>query len=161
MSFQFGLYGLEDTKSLACYIASIVDIGNVVLLKGQLGSGKTAFTRFFVDSLAADAHVSSPTFSLINVYAGNGYEIWHYDLYRVKHREELYELGIDDALANSITVIEWPELIEKEISNDGIVISLANKGDSDDREASISLLGNFSKKEGEIKAFIKGSHDSR
>ena len=161
MSFQFDLRGLQDTKSLAQYIASIVGVGDVVLLKGKLGSGKTAFTRFFVDSVINNAHVSSPTFSLVNVYEGKQCEIWHYDLYRVKREEELYELGIDDALSNAITIIEWPELIEGSISNNGVMISLKSNGESDIREVSLALLGKSSNKSGDVKSFIKGLNDSR
>ena len=161
MSFQVDLRGLQDTESLAHYIASIVRVGDVVLLKGNLGSGKTAFTRFFVGSLVDDAHVSSPTFSLVNVYEGNQCEIWHYDLYRVRRREELYELGIDDALSSAITVIEWPELIEESISNDGVIVSLQSSGESDIRTANVTLLGRFSERAEEIRSFIKGLNDSR
>lgn len=161
MSFQVDLRGLQDTKSLARYIASISKVGDVLLLKGNLGSGKTAFTRFFVGSLVDDAYVSSPTFSLVNVYDGSRYEIWHYDLYRVKHREELRELGIDDALSNAITVIEWPELIEESISNDGVVVSLQSSGESDARTANLTLLGRFSERAEEVRSFIKGLNDSR
>ncbi len=161
MSFQVDLRCLQDTESLAQYIASIVKVGDVVLLKGNLGSGKTTFARFFVDSLVDNAHVSSPTFSLVNVYEGSQCEIWHYDLYRVTHREELHELGIDDALSNAIAIIEWPELIEGSISNDGVVVSLQSKGESNVREASLTLLGKFSDKAGEVNSFIKGLNDSR
>lgn len=153
MSLKIKLPNLQTTEELAKFISSIVSKGNVVLLKGQLGSGKTTFAKYFID----DSNVSSPTFGLVNVYEGKECDIWHYDLYRVNHMEEIYELGLDEALKNGITLIEWPDIIEDTISNDGVIIKLNRVRNSDVREAEIFCLGEFDRNKKVIEKFIKVS----
>lgn len=108
------LYSLDDTRALAEQLARGARVGDVFTLAGDLGAGKTAFARFFIQALCgADVEVTSPTFNLLQTYpvrlaSGKTDEIWHYDLYRVEHESALIELGLDEALQH-ITLIEWPE----------------------------------------------------
>lgn len=155
MSFLINLNNLNDTQKLAGAIASILKKGHVVLLRGELGSGKTTFTRFLIGNFIENMIVSSPTFGIVNVYEGRECELWHYDLYRVKHSEELFELGLDDAFRRAITIIEWPEIIADIISNDGIEIHMKYKDGSDNREAEITLLGELSTRTEDVKRNIE------
>jgi tRNA threonylcarbamoyladenosine biosynthesis protein TsaE len=86
----------------------------VIALHGDLGAGKTTFARGFITALAsAGEAVPSPTFTLVQTYPvridGTETDIWHFDLYRLKHAEEAYELGIEEAFDQGVSLIEWPE----------------------------------------------------
>ena len=155
MSLIVRLCSLDDTQTLAKFISSIIKKRNVILLKGELGSGKTTFAQFFIGNFVKNAVISSPTFGIVNVYNGQECELWHYDLYRVKNQGELFELGLDDALNSAITLIEWPEIIEDVISNDGIILSFC-RNDNEIREVEIVLLGGMMTKIDKIKECMEG-----
>jgi tRNA threonylcarbamoyladenosine biosynthesis protein TsaE len=99
------------TARIAAAVARAARTGDVLALAGDLGSGKTAFARGFVRALAGPAEeVPSPTFTLVQSYAaGDGRTIHHFDLYRIDDPEDAWELGIEEAFADGITLIEWPE----------------------------------------------------
>jgi tRNA threonylcarbamoyladenosine biosynthesis protein TsaE len=105
---------LADTQKLAAELASAAKAGDVFALIGTLGTGKTAFSKAFVNSLLeVETDVISPTFNLLQTYISkSGTEIWHYDLYRLKTTSEIYELAIEEAFDTAIVLIEWPEIIE-------------------------------------------------
>lgn len=99
---------------LAGRLATLSGPGDVVCLFGDLGAGKTSFARAFIRALTApDQEVPSPTFTLAQIYeAGESAEsvgLWHLDLYRLSEPEEIWELGVEDAFAEAIVLIEWPE----------------------------------------------------
>lgn len=98
------------TGALAARVAQLAVVGDVVGLSGPLGSGKTVFARAFIRARLDAAEVPSPTFTLVEVYQSlTGPAVWHFDLYRLERPEEAYELGIEEAFATGISVIEWPE----------------------------------------------------
>lgn len=98
------------TGRLAAAIAASARLGDLIALTGDLGAGKTAFARAFVRARAgADIDVPSPTFTLVQTYDLPSGPIWHVDLYRTERPEEARELGLDEALADAIVLIEWPE----------------------------------------------------
>ncbi len=106
----FQITNLQQTKQLAEAFAQLLKIGDIVALYGNLGVGKTAFTRFLVQSLCrADEEVPSPTFTLLQTYENDDFPIFHFDLYRLKQPEEVFELGIEDAFYDGVSLIEWPE----------------------------------------------------
>ena len=100
----------EETKRLAIELAGKVHKGSVLALYGNLGSGKTTFTRYFVEALGLNNRVQSPTFVVARKY---GY-VNHVDLYRLTDENEAKDIGIEEILtdSDSITLIEWPEIIE-------------------------------------------------
>ena len=109
---------LTDLSDIAKIFAKYTKNSDLLLLSGKLGSGKTEFARLIIKAKAAKENVSieevsSPTFSLIQSYDFKYCKISHIDLYRVKSELELFELGIPDIFDNQITILEWPEILEK------------------------------------------------
>jgi tRNA threonylcarbamoyladenosine biosynthesis protein TsaE len=114
---------LAATAALGRALASLLRPDDVVALKGGLGAGTTTLVRDIVAALSpAATEVPSPTFTLVQTYpvqlAGGpaetrACELWHFDLYRLDRPEQIYELGLEEALSGAIAVIEWPELIER------------------------------------------------
>lgn len=100
----------EETKKLAVELAGKIKHGAVLALYGDLGSGKTTFTRYLVSALGYSGRVQSPTFVVARKY-GN---INHVDLYRMTTKEEALDIGIEEMLSDkdSTTIIEWPEIVE-------------------------------------------------
>lgn len=89
---------------------------NILLLKGNLGAGKTTFTQFLLKNLGSTDEVSSPTYAIVNEYNSPKGKVFHFDLYRLKKIEEAYDFGIEEYLENAyLCVIEWPEIYEEEL----------------------------------------------
>ena len=111
---------------IAQYIISTIKIGDVIALRGNLGAGKTTLSKFIINILKNDQEkereeVTSPTFNLVTTYDSDKGEIWHFDLYRLENKNEVFELGIEDAFQQAITIIEWPEIIENIIPIDRLI----------------------------------------
>lgn len=101
----------EEMAELAVKIAKASKKGDIIGLKGTLGVGKTFFASAFINALSKqEIEVLSPTFNLVYNYEIDKGEIYHFDLYRIKSEEELYNIGIEDALINGISLIEWPNI---------------------------------------------------
>ena len=94
-------------------VIDLMDGVNVVLLNGELGAGKTTFSRFLIRSLIRNQKlkVLSPTFSVVNLYSSDQINIAHFDCYRITTPQELYEIGIEEFLATHICIVEWPETV--------------------------------------------------
>lgn len=102
----------NDTRLLAQKLAGIAKKGDVFALFGTLGAGKSTFSRYFIQSLIGDdKEVPSPTFTLVQTYDAPSFEIYHYDMYRLKNPEEAFELGIEESFYTGVNLIEWPEKI--------------------------------------------------
>ena len=107
---QFKVKTLSQTKHLAESFAKQLRVGDIVCLYGTLGVGKTAFTRFLVQSFCGEKEeVPSPTFTLLQTYETDDFPIFHFDLYRLKKPDEVLELGIEDAFYDGVSLIEWPD----------------------------------------------------
>lgn len=121
---QFSSRDAAATTALAERMADHLRAGDVLLLSGDLGAGKTHFARSLIQHLlAADGlseDVPSPTFTLVQTYATKVVEIWHADLYRLTDPQELWELGLDEAFETAISLIEWPERLDQDLP-DGAV----------------------------------------
>ena len=100
----------EETAIFARQLGTSLRPGDVVLLEGPIGSGKTHFTRNLIQSLMAEPEdVPSPTFTLVQAYDTPSGEIWHCDLYRLSAAEEVDELGLTEAFDTAICLVEWPD----------------------------------------------------
>lgn len=119
----------DATAALARRVADALRPGDVLCLGGDLGAGKTAFARAAIRHLSgAEVEVPSPTFTLVQTYATAAGPVWHFDLYRLSGPEEVTELGWDDALAEGITLVEWPDRLGPLLPPDRLEITLGNAG---------------------------------
>ena len=123
MNFEYILKCVEDTKNMAKDIAPFIK-NNITFLNGEIGAGKTTFTKYLVEIYGLNDEVCSPTFSLENRYNTKNGLIIHFDLYRIKNEEELDMIGFYDTLKEDATIlIEWADKfnIEKYIKNYKII----------------------------------------
>ena len=111
----------KDTKSVAKKFSKLIKKGDFILLSGNLGVGKTTFIKYIINSLQKAnkqkiSEVTSPTFTVTNEYQIKKKLIKHYDLYRIKNKKELNNLGIQENLKDQITLVEWPEIVKNSIN---------------------------------------------
>ena len=109
----------EKTRELAKNFSNYLKGGEIIFLYGEMGVGKTTFVKYLINQLLIKKNlqtteVTSPTFNLLNEYEVDNLIIKHYDLFRLKNKSEIKNLDLFDQNKNTITLIEWPELIEKE-----------------------------------------------
>ena len=107
----------ETTRELAKNFSNYLKGGEIIFLYGEIGIGKTTFVKYLINQFQVKqklqiTEVTSPTFNLLNEYETNNYVIKHYDLFRLKNKSEIKNLDLFDQNENSITLIEWPELID-------------------------------------------------
>tara|TARA_S200000501_G_C20854598_1_gene757215 strand:- start:1810 stop:2262 length:453 start_codon:yes stop_codon:yes gene_type:complete len=131
------------TEELANIILEKLKIGDVVFLYGEMGVGKTTFIRYLINGLQKKnklkiSEVTSPTFNLLNEYQINQIKINHYDLFRLKSYEEVKNLDLFQDKLNSITLIEWPQIIEKKPKN---LIELIFKYEDNHKKRSVQVKG--------------------
>ncbi len=139
----------EETARLAGALAQKLECGDVLLLSGPLGAGKTHFARALIRSLTGNSEeeVPSPTFTLVQQYErAQGPDIWHFDLYRLQNPDEVFELGIEDAFEHGISLIEWPERMEKLIPANALLLTLAFGGGEEERHIHLQGTGRWEKK---------------
>jgi len=110
---KIDLHSEQDTIDLAAYIAPVLKPSDVLCLYGDLGSGKTFFTKHIAKMLFVEEEVDSPSFVLFKEYQCAKFPLYHLDLYRLKDEGELLDLGIFDMIESGITLIEWPQLAQK------------------------------------------------
>ena len=99
----------EQTAEIARKFAQMTQKGDVFALYGTLGMGKSVFARAFIQILTKAEEVPSPTFTLVQSYEAPAFEIYHFDLYRLKSEDEVFELGFEEAIYDGVCLIEWPE----------------------------------------------------
>jgi tRNA threonylcarbamoyladenosine biosynthesis protein TsaE len=138
------------TADLAQRIAGLARAGDVLALSGGLGTGKTVFARAFIDARAGTAQeVPSPTFTLVQAYdvpgrpAGAGVTVYHFDLFRIDDPAEVRELGMDDAFAEGISLIEWPERLNGALPDDRLEITFIQGPTPDSRVARLLPRGSW------------------
>lgn len=111
----FTLNGIQDWQDVVQKIMPLEH--HVLLLKGNLGAGKTTFTQYLLRELGCTEDVNSPTYSLVNEYLIPNGKVFHFDLYRLKDISEVYDMGMDEYLdSGQLCIIEWPEIYEQEIA---------------------------------------------
>ena len=133
----------NNTEELANKILKKIKIGDVVFLYGEMGVGKTTFIRYLINGFQKKnklelSEVTSPTFNILNEYQINQIKINHYDLFRLKSSEELKNLCLFEDKQNSITLIEWPQIIKEKPKN---LIELNFKYEEDHKKRSVHIKG--------------------
>ena len=128
---------LNATQALAEEVVTLSSSGDVITLGGDLGCGKTTFARAFIRVLAVrhgegdrDEEVPSPTFTLVQIYERRPAPVWHFDLYRVKKPGDAYELGIEEAFEDAISLIEWPEKLGRLLPAERLDLGLEFSGET-------------------------------
>lgn len=134
------LPGPDDTDRLGAALAPVLRPGDCLLLEGALGAGKTALARAVIRALTHPAEeVPSPSFTLVQCYDGATGPVWHIDLYRLSDPAEIAELGLADAFATAICLIEWPDRLGRERPARHLLIRLDDAGEG--RVATLAPAG--------------------
>lgn len=102
----------SDTIKIAQKLANLLFKGDLVVLTGELGAGKTKFTEGFLSFYGIEDEISSPTFNIVNEYSVNGINIYHFDVYRLEDSDEFYAIGGEEYFEKGICLIEWGEIIK-------------------------------------------------
>ncbi|RUL93765.1 MULTISPECIES: tRNA (adenosine(37)-N6)-threonylcarbamoyltransferase complex ATPase subunit type 1 TsaE [Micromonospora] len=113
-SLEYVAKSLSETHALAAALAPCLSAGDAVLLRGDLGAGKTAFVQALADSLGCTDEVTSPTFTLANFYRGTETTVLHVDTYRLSSVAEYRDLGLADYADECVTLVEWGDLVSGE-----------------------------------------------
>ena len=114
----------EETMEIAYEIGKKAKSKDIYCLSGDLGVGKTVFVKGFTKALEVEGYISSPTFTILNIYNGK-HEIYHFDMYRIEEVDELYNIGFDEYLfGDGISIIEWPEKIEEALPKEAVWIKI-------------------------------------
>ena len=142
-SDKIDLSSEKKTEELASKLSKKLKPGNVVFLYGEMGVGKTTFIRYLINNFQKNnkleiTEVTSPTFNLLNEYRINQIKINHYDLYRLKKTEEINNLDLFEDIIDTITLIEWPQIIEKKPKN---LIELIFEYGIDHQTRSVQIKG--------------------
>lgn len=133
-----------DTKNFAKSLAKILKPKDIVVLTGELGSGKTKFVEGFLSYFGLENEISSPTFTIVNEYKNNDINIYHFDVYRLADSSEFYEIGGDEYFDTGICLIEWGELIEDALPSNYIHITFTkNKNKENSRILNIDFPENY------------------
>ena len=117
LNIENQILDISEVKYLALKLSKELKLGDILMLKGDLGVGKTTFARFIIDNLYLlnnlknPSLIGSPTYPILLTYDLKTFEIYHYDFYRIKNINELEELDFFENTENSITLIEWPEIL--------------------------------------------------
>ena len=134
---------LEETKKLAQILASKVKVGDVICLNGDLGAGKTTFTKFFAKELVIDEIVNSPTFNIIKCYFNKNINLYHIDAYRLEGVSD--DIGLDEYIyGDGVCVIEWGKFIEDLIPENNITLDI-KRVDENCRDVEITGNSNLVK----------------
>ena len=133
----------KKTEELANKVSKKLKSGDIIFLYGEMGVGKTTFIRYLVNSIQKEnnlkqTEITSPTFNLLNEYQINKIKIDHYDLFRLKSVEDLKNLGLFEDSLNTITLIEWPEIIKEYPKN---LIEFNFKYEKDHQTRSVQIKG--------------------
>jgi tRNA threonylcarbamoyladenosine biosynthesis protein TsaE len=132
----------KETGQLASSIAELARAGDVILLAGDLGAGKTAFAQGFGAALGVAERITSPTFTLVNQYRGRRLELNHLDVYRLDQLDEVLDLGLAEMLdEGGVTLIEWGDTIIPALPADYLEVRLRLGEGDDDRVFEIELVG--------------------
>ncbi|ACL68957.1 tRNA (adenosine(37)-N6)-threonylcarbamoyltransferase complex ATPase subunit type 1 TsaE [Halothermothrix orenii] len=135
-----------ETLKIGKITGELVEPGQIILLAGDLGAGKTVFTRGLAEGLGVDEDVTSPTYNLINEYDGD-LPLFHMDLYRLEEEEDIYDIGFEEYLdREGVVVIEWPDIVYDVIPQDFIYVKIEKSNHDTRRKLTFEAEGEKSKR---------------
>lgn len=139
---EISLADAEATEDLAISLAPKLQAGDVLLIEGPIGAGKSHFCRSVIQNrlaaLGRAEDVPSPTYTLVQVYDLEGLEIWHADLYRLTSPDDVFELGLNDAFDHAVCLVEWPDRLGAAAPEGALKLHLMPGLDPDSRTAILS-----------------------
>ena len=125
MKKTFVSNGPLETEELASALKENLQNGDIILLKGEIGAGKSLFARSLIQSAMDQVEeVPSPTFTIVQTYETKLGSIWHADLYRLTDQSEIFELGLIDAFVNEIVIVEWPDRLGHLEPQDALTVEI-------------------------------------
>ena len=136
----FRMTTVDATRELGAAVAGLARSGDLLLLVGDLGAGKTAFTQGFARGLGIDEPITSPTFTLARSYQGR-LKLHHLDVYRLEHVTEAEDLGLGELMEDGVTVIEWGDTIAPVLPADYLELRFVFGEDDDDRSLAVRIVG--------------------
>ena len=117
----------QEMLALGARIGAVLRAGDTVALTGELGAGKTTLIRGLIQAKLPEIEVPSPTYTLVQTYDFPDYELWHCDLYRLKHPDEVFEIGLMDAFGEAVCLLEWPDKIGGYLPEDALNLHIRFK----------------------------------
>ena len=132
LKYDFVSHSENDTIKFADEFASKLDAHSIIVLSGDLGSGKTKFTEGILKHFGLEDEISSPTFTIVNEYDSKNFKIFHFDLYRLADVDEFYAMGGEEYLQNGLCIFEWGEMIEEILQTHYIKITFSRDGENTD-----------------------------
>lgn len=130
--YEFISHSENDTIKFAEDFATKLNNHSIIILSGDLGSGKTKFTEGLLKHFGLETEISSPTFTIVNEYDTKDFKIYHFDLYRLSDIDEFYAIGGEEYLQNGICIFEWGEMIEEILPTNYIKISFSRDTENTD-----------------------------
>lgn len=151
MDYIYNSHSATDTLEFAKKFASHLRPKDVIVLSGELGSGKTKFVEGVLTYFGLENEISSPTFTIVNEYQTPEFPIYHFDVYRLEDVSEFYEIGGDEYFENGVCLIEWGELIEEALPKN--FVHIVFEKDLDDENGRILKISHFGDEEDNYENF--------
>ena len=127
---EIQIQDLEHIREAAREFVDSIGDHTVFAFYGKMGAGKTTFIKAICEELGVEDVITSPTFAIVNEYTAKEGPIYHFDFYRIKKLEEVYDMGFEDYFySGALCLIEWPELIEEILPEDAVKVSIQEKED--------------------------------
>ena len=121
---------IEQIRAAARQFVQLIGDHLVFAFYGTMGAGKTTFIKAVCEELGVEDVITSPTFAIVNEYSANGQSIYHFDFYRIKKLEEVYDMGYEDYFySGALCFIEWPELVESLLPSDAVSVTISEQTD--------------------------------
>ena len=150
------------TQRLGYCLGACLAVGDVVLLSGEMGAGKSVLTRAAARGMGVEGPVPSPTFTILNVHEGSRMKLYHFDLYRLEGEDALYEMGLDEFIPaqDGASLIEWPQMAQDAMPEDALAVELLYAQDGMAREIRLEPMGAFKKERvDEIMKMMEDCHE--
>jgi len=132
---------MEETLRIGERLGKLLGVGSIICLSGELGAGKTAFTKGIAKGLGVEDYVTSPTYTIINEYQGK-IPLYHFDVYRLNDVEEMYELGYEEYFfGDGVVVLEWADMVKEIIPEERLWITILNVRGENSRDIIMEATG--------------------
>ena len=150
MNYLYSLLSISEkqTQRLGFCLGACLREGDVVLLEGEMGAGKSVLTRAAARGSGVEGPVPSPTFTILNIHEGSAMKLYHFDLYRLEGEDALYEMGLDEFIParDGASLIEWPQMAAEAMPGDHLAIDIRYAQDGMAREIDLTPMGAFDEK---------------